>query len=92
MTNKLVNQVLSVCEACQIHSKPSQRQSLPLTHVPRGKPFTQWGFDFVGPLVKTANKNQFLVTAIDYGTGWAYANPIPCTSASAAILLLKEII
>lgn len=43
-------------------------------------------------MTRTANKNQFLVTAIDYGTGWAYANPIASTSALAIILLLKEII
>lgn len=88
----LVKDVLSICEPCQIHKRPNQQQNLPLTQVPRGKPFVKWGFDFVGPLTKTANKNQFLVTAIDYGTGWAYANPIPSTSASAIILLLKEII
>lgn len=88
----IVRKVLSVCEPCQIHSKPTQQQNLPLTHVPRGKPFTKWGLDFVGPLVKTANKNQFLVTGIDYGTGWAYANPIAYTSASNAVLLIKEII
>lgn len=90
--SRIVKDVLAICQPCQIHSKGSQRQNIPLTHTPRGKPFTKWGFDFVGPLVKTANRNQYLVTAIDYGTGWAYANPIPCTSASATILLLKEII
>lgn len=89
---KIVKDVLTICEPCQIHGKPSSQQNLPLTHVPRGKPFVKWGLDFVGPLTKTANKNQYLVTAIDYGTGWAYANPIASTSASAIILLLKEII
>lgn len=33
-----------------------------------------------------------LVTAMDYGTGWAYATPISNTSATNAILLLKEMI
>lgn len=89
---KLIEKVLSLCKPCQIHANADERQKLPLTHVPRGKPFVKWGMDFVGPLLKTANKNVHLVTAIDYGTGWAYANPIPATSATAAISLLKEII
>lgn len=88
----IFKKLLSICEPCQIHSKPSHQQNLPLKHVPRGKPFMKWGLDFVGPLIKTANGHQFLVTAVDYGTGWAYANPIVSTSASAVILLIKEII
>lgn len=89
---KIVKDVIGICKACQFHSKPTGQQTLPLTHVERGKPFVKWGLDFLGPLAKTPNKNQFLVTAIEYGTGWAYANPITCTSAAAAILLIKEII
>lgn len=48
--------------------------------------------DFFGPLITTANKNAHLVTAIDYGTNWAYTKPLIAKSASAAISLLKEII
>lgn len=90
--NNIVEEVLSICEPCQIRLKPSNQKGLPLTHVPRGKPFIKWGLNFVGPLMKTASKNQFLVIAIDYGTGWAYANTIVYTFSAAAILLMREII
>jgi hypothetical protein len=48
--------------------------------------------DFVGPLPITPRGNQYLVTAIDYGTGWAYAVPIPARSGLAAVKLVKTII
>jgi hypothetical protein len=48
--------------------------------------------DFVGPLPITPRGNQYLVTAIDYGTGWAYAVPIPAQSGLAAVKLVKTII
>lgn len=89
---KLVTKVLSHCQACQVHRSASRNLGLPMQTMPRGLPFRKWGRDFVGPLTKTANKNAHIVTAIDYGTGWAYAVPIERTSASNAILLLKEII
>lgn len=90
MMGNIVNQVLSLCQPCQIHSIPIHQQALPLPHVLLGKIFVKFGIDFVGPLARTANKNQYLVTAIDYGTGSAYANPILCTSSSAVNLLLKR--
>lgn len=85
MMGNIVKEVPYLWQPCQIHSKPSQQQALPVIYVPRGKTFFKWELDLVGPLAKTANKNQHLVTALDYGTGWAYADPIPCTAAAAVI-------
>ncbi|KAI7937758.1 hypothetical protein MJO29_015073 [Puccinia striiformis f. sp. tritici] len=36
--------------------------------------------------------NQYLVTATDYGTGWAYATPLKARSSLAAVKLVKAII
>lgn len=48
--------------------------------------------DFVGPLPRTNNGFQYLVTAIDYGTAWACAIPLKKQSAKAAIEMVKSII
>lgn len=90
--SKTVRDTIALCSACQIHAAPSGQQGMPVQLIKRGDPFRKWGMDFVGPLTKTANGNCHLVTAIDYGTGWAYAVPITRTSAMAAIELVKEII
>lgn len=90
--NKLVKEAFAQCQACQVHRHPSDQLKMPMQHMARGLPFRKWGMDFVGPLTKTANRNAHIVTAIDYGTGWAYAMPIERTSAANAIILLKEII
>lgn len=89
---KLIAKSFQQCKACQIHKSPSDSLKLPMQTMPRGLPFRKWGMDFVGPLTKTANGNVHIVTTIDYGTGWAYAKPISNTSATNAILLLKEIV
>lgn len=89
---KTVKEAPSLCASCQIHAAPNQQQGMPTQLIPRGDPFRKWGMDFVGPLIKTANKNAYLITAIDYGTGWAYAKPLVSTSTHAAIKLVKEII
>lgn len=65
---------------------------MPMQSMPRGLPFRKWGMDFVGPLTATANGNVHMVTAINYGTGWACATAIQQTSASNAILLIKGIV
>lgn len=90
--SRLINNDLSQCKPCQIHKNPSDNLKLPMQTMARGLPFRKWGMDFVGPLTKTANGNVHLVTSIDYGTGWPYAKPISNTSATNAILLLKEIV
>lgn len=89
---KVISKVLSRCQACQVHKSPSNSLKMPMQAMTRGLPFRKWGMDFVGPLTKTANNNVYIVTPIDYSTGWAYAMPLTQTSATNAILLLKEII
>lgn len=89
---KLIGNVLSKFEACQVHKHPSKSLNLPIQMMACGLPFRKWGMDFVGLLTKTANGNVHFVTAIDFGTGWAYAPPISNISAANAMLLLKEFI
>lgn len=68
--SKINDKVLKICKHCQFHVKTNQQQDLPIKHVAQVKPFVKWGLDFVEPLRKTVHKDQFLVTAIHYGTRW----------------------
>jgi hypothetical protein len=48
--------------------------------------------DFVGPLPTTSRGNQYLATAIDYGTGWAYAVALKARSGTTIVKLVKHVI
>jgi len=60
--------------------------------LPPFQAFEAWGIDFVGPLEKTNRGNKYLVTAIDYCTGWPIAIALPSRSESAAVLMIRNII
>lgn len=72
---KDVQAYCSSCETCQLYGKRtlSHGELHPIT--PTG-PFDKWGVDFVGPLPKSARKNQYLIVATDYMTKWAEALPV----------------
>lgn len=57
----------------------------------RGQPFEKWGMDFVGPLPPSKSNSTYIVTAIDYGTGWAKAIPIKKQTAFWAIHMVRQI-
>ncbi|KAA1131665.1 hypothetical protein PGTUg99_050095 [Puccinia graminis f. sp. tritici] len=89
---KIVEDAIETCTSCQYCKPNSDRNKMPLQVIERKAPFVTWGMDFVGPLPRTPRGNQYLVTAIDYGTGWAYATPLPARSRLAAVRLVKMII
>jgi hypothetical protein len=90
---KLISEeVVKNCPACQFCKNNSDRNKMPLQLIERKAPFVTWGMDFVGPLPRTPRGNQYLATAIDYGTGWAYAQPLQARSGMAAVKLMKVII
>ena len=84
---------LSSCIPCQLY-RPSQRHAFPARIHPYGtkRPFQMWEIDFIGPLRISKKGNQYLITAIDYGTSKAFAIPIPKRSHEVAIDLLEDII
>lgn len=55
-------------------------------------PFDRWAIDLIGVLPTTPDGNRWIITAIDYATGW----PIACATKDAkqetiADFLLNEI-
>ena len=41
------------------------------------QPFERWALDLIGPLPATPNHNRWILTAIDYATGWPLARALP---------------
>jgi hypothetical protein len=39
--------------------------------------FNRWAINLIGPLTETHGKNQWIVTAIEYITGWPVAKALP---------------
>ncbi len=43
----------------------------------RTQPFERWGLNLISPLLKTPRGNKWIITVIDYATGWPEAEAIP---------------
>ena len=41
------------------------------------QPFERWGIDLIGRLPTTPNGNNWIITAVDYATGWPVARAVP---------------
>ena len=55
-------------------------------------PFEHWGIDLIGWLPTTPNSNHWIITAIDYATGWPVACAVPeSTKEDIGWFIHKEI-
>ena len=88
-------QFIAACPNCQIHQRqrPSQeREYAQLVTNPFIQPFQRWGIDLIGRLPKTTTGNRWIITAIDYATGWPIAKAIPkATEEAIAEFIYHEI-
>jgi hypothetical protein len=93
--DKDLRQFVAACPNCQIHQRqrPSQeREYAQLITNPFIQPFQRWGIDLIGKLPKTTSGNQWIITAIDYATGWPIAKAIPnATEDTIAEFIYNEI-
>ena len=56
------------------------------------QPFQRRGIDLIGRLPKTMKGNKWIITAIDYATGWPFAKAIPkATEEAIADFIFDEI-
>lgn len=90
-----LEEALSKCPQCQLHSSPDRRniEELHPLSVSYLRPFSRWGLDFIGPLPKTPRGNTWLIVAIDYCTKWPIAKPLKAATAEeVAIFIENEIV
>jgi transposase InsO family protein len=86
---KDIRHYVSYCKECQLAARPRDKRR-DVQHPShewqetRTQPFECWGLDLIGMLPKTANGNRWIITAIDYATGWAEAEAVP--EATAEVL------
>lgn len=50
------------------------------------------GIDFLGPFVKTAKNDTYIIVACDYATKWVESKAIPGATATIAQFIVKQIV
>ena len=83
------------CSQCQLAQRQrlgQEKEYAQLVVDPFIQPFQRWGIDLIGVLPKTNKGNRWIVTAIDYATGWPVARAIPeATQTAIADFIYEEI-
>lgn len=76
---KDIEEVVRTCPNCQVSQKRNlafERESRHYLASTGIRPFERWGIDLIGLLPTTPNGNRWIVTAIDYATGWPVAEAL----------------
>ena len=81
------------CQTCQVCRQGKAHKTTMVTPVPSvAVPFDRWGIDFVGRVTESKNKNNYIITAIDYATRWLVAKAVKRATEEAVIeFLFSEI-
>ena len=90
-----VREFVKSCPNCQIaqRQRPGQEREYAQLPTPREiEPFQRWGIDLIGRLPKTKDGNCWIITAIDYATGWPIAKAVKDgTEETVAEFIFQEI-
>jgi hypothetical protein len=93
--NQDVKAFASACPNCPVAQpgRRGQEREFPRLPTPRDiQPFQRWGIDLLGRLPKTKDGNRWILTAIDYATGWPITKALPYAAEDAiAEFIFKEI-
>jgi hypothetical protein len=80
------------CQVSQGSRKGLEREAAQHMVTSGIRPFERWGIDLVGPLLATPNGNRWIITAIDYATGWPVARAVPdATEETLAEFLFRDL-
>ena len=86
---------IAACPNCQVHQPHRRGVEREYAHIVSDKlvqPFQRWGIDLIGVLPKTRDGNRWIITAIDYATGWPIAKAVPkATEDAIAEFIFDEI-
>ncbi|KAE8217789.1 hypothetical protein CF326_g9340, partial [Tilletia indica] len=72
------------CGPCQVSARPNpnqEREEGVAVADTRIQPFERWGIDMIGMLPTSPDGNRWIVTAVDYATGWPLAKALPDAKA-----------
>ena len=70
---------VSACPNCQTHQRhrsTQEREQHQVVSDPFIQPFQRWGIDLIGILPETPSGNRWIITAVDYVTGWPIAKAV----------------
>lgn len=88
-------EVVHLCPNCQVSKARNESFEREASHYLASagiKPFERWGIDLIGLLPTTPSGNRWIITAIDYATGWPLAKALPeATEEAIAEFLHDEI-
>jgi RNase H-like domain found in reverse transcriptase/Reverse transcriptase (RNA-dependent DNA polymerase)/Integrase zinc binding domain/Retroviral aspartyl protease len=74
------------CPNCQIAQRQRPNQEREYARLPTNQniePFQRWGIDLIGILPQTPSGNKWILTAVDYATGWPLAKALPAATEDA---------
>jgi hypothetical protein len=74
-----IEEIVRTCPNCQVSRSKNaslERESAQYLASTGIRPFQRWGLDLIGLLPTTPNGNRWIVTAIDYATGWPLARAL----------------
>jgi hypothetical protein len=93
--DKDIHEFIQSCPNCQVAQRQRINQEREYGQLPTSRnvqPFQRWGIDLIGRLPKTKSGNQWIITAIDYATGWPLARALPrATEDEIAEFIFKDI-
>ena len=69
------------CPACNIHKHSNHLNRSPRVIYQAGQPMQKVHLDFLGPLPKTENGNQYILVITDNFSKWVEGIPLPCQEA-----------
>ena len=76
-----VKRYVSTCRTCSTQKKRSKKGKYPLTLYHAGAPMERIHIDFLGPLSKSINGNEYILVMVDQFTKWVEIVPLQSQNA-----------
>lgn len=86
-------ETVHLCPNCQVSKARNENFEREAAHYLASagtKPFERWGIDLIGLLPTTPSGNRWIITAIDYATGWPLAKALPEATEEAIAEFLHD--
>jgi transposase InsO family protein len=79
--SKDIKHYIASCPACSKWKKPLRKGKWELTKFHAGAPLERVHLDFLGPLPKTSQGNEYVLMVVDQFTKWVECLPLPSQTA-----------